>query len=282
MVPVPTVVNGRLMYINPTTEYLAISASSETYYLMSNSEYQRCLQFYDTKICRQEQVIYTLNNDNHCEINFFLHKSEISPQCNIRYGSRNEYWFELHQSNTWLYSVTKEQALKVNCGSNFHYSKTLVGEGLVQIHPSCTLDVEGAVLPVRQVMYSTLFLDKISPVLPMFDISRNFTVKNTSNPIILKLDNMEDIPKMLDIQRYEEDQPLKSVDVSIEPDRYHFILFGLIGCLIVVISLFIFCKCFRGSKSNVNIELKTSTLPTNPSSSLPAINFRVPEAITMT
>lgn len=280
MVPVPTLILGKLMYINPSTEYFAISESSSNYYLMSKLEFQKCDQFYDTKICHQEQVIYSLNNDNHCEVNFFLHKMEVSSQCDVRYGSQNQYWFELHQTNTWLYSVTKQQALKVTCGSNVLFSRTLVGEGLVQVHPSCMIDVEGVNLPVRQVKYSTLFLEKISPVLPQFDISQNFTVKNTSNPIVLKLDNMEDISKMLDIQRYEEDQPLKSVEIPSIPEVYHFVSFGLIGCLIMVTSLLIFWKCHRSRNSNVNIELRTSESH-NPSPALTSSNFRVPEAISM-
>lgn len=115
--------------------FLAIDVHSKSYYLLTNNEVEKCKQFKETLICIERHPIYHINNDNHCEIDLFLHEHILTNLCDIRVSFSPQFWVQLEQTNLWIYSIKGQIPIKLICGNNISIY-TLKNEGTVEIPSS--------------------------------------------------------------------------------------------------------------------------------------------------
>lgn len=248
MVPIPTFNKDKFQFIRPADDYLAIDKRNQFYYLLSSAEFSECTPFYDIKLCFQNQALYPANDENHCEINIFLGSNELTHHCDVRVGLHHHYWIALQQNNHWLYTVQDTLTVKVTCeqDSTLVEKVVLKGEGIIEIHPSCTLDTTSVRIPGKNIIHSTLFLKSIPYVLPQMNLSESTVVKNSSTPLVLKLEKLDAISNAIENAKKEEAIPLKPTIFKDGPDVYHSISFGISGILLIVgiltLTYFVCCK----------------------------------------
>ncbi|KAL5274754.1 hypothetical protein ACFFRR_001056 [Megaselia abdita] len=104
------------------------------------------------------------------------------------------------------------------------------------------------------VNYSSMFLKQIPSVLPQLDINDDIAIKESKNPFVVSLQNLDSIDDDIEKLRIEENVTLKAVEIPAEektvwgsgPDAYHVISFSSTGIiLIVVIAVCVYIKCFK-------------------------------------
>jgi hypothetical protein len=206
-----------------------------------------CTQFYEIRLCYQNQAFYTASDDNHCEINLFLDSSKLT-YCDLRQGNHHAYWIALQELNHWLFAVKNKVEAKITCESDktLFESITLMGEGILKINPSCTLDAPGIRIPGKSIVHSNLFLKTIPWVLPRINFNESTVLRNSTKPLLLKLDNLESISTSIQKAKEDEAVELKPVLFEDGPDIYHNISFGISGLLLICCALlFAYLTCCK-------------------------------------
>lgn len=123
----------------------------------------------------------------------------------------------------------------------------------------------------KNVSLSHLGLQKIPSVLPPINFINDLEIRNTSTPVILKLNDMNFISKSIENIKIIENSTLESldpVDIFKDIDTHHRVSYGLFLIIFItgfIVVIILYCR----PKSNV-------------SSSGPAVTVNVPSSTTST
>lgn len=279
MVPVPTFEGDKYQFIKPTDDFLAIDKRRQFYYLLDESEFKSCTQFYEIKLCYQNQALYPANDDNHCEINLFLDSNQLN-HCDLRQGIHHAYWIALQELNHWLFAVKNKVQAKITCepDKTLFESITLMGEGILEINPSCTLDAPGIRIPGKSIVHSNLFLKTIPWVLPRININESTVFKNSTKPLLLKLNNLESISTAIQQAKEDEAVELKPVLFEDGPDVYHSI--GISGLLLLCcVLLFAYLTCCKKKIPQPIVNVKNEVPRSKGRFSLPKEEIELDEFV---
>lgn len=260
MVPVPTYHQNFFTFIKPIRQYLAISLQQQMYYFLTSEEFEKCVEFYEVRICRQSHAMFHINENNHCEVNFFLNSPELTTQCDVVKSIQPYFWIQLHRPNQWLYSVKERSTLKVICnGDQPFQTRKIEGEGILEYPSNCNIHVNSIELPGTSVMYSTLILKDVPSVLPELNFTDDIPIKESSKPFVVSIKSLDSISNAIQRLKTEENVQLKDVDIKSDkgPDTYHIISFSFTGViLILAISLLMYYKCCRKESNKVDVIVR--------------------------
>lgn len=104
--------------------------------------------------------------------------------------------------------------MKIYCNTeNSLFSQKLEGEGIVQIDPACVIDINGVIIPGKDIKFSNLQLKQVTSVLPSINISEETVVKESQNPLVLNLNNLDSISASISKIKIEETKSLAPVEL---------------------------------------------------------------------
>ena len=115
--PFPTYRNDNLIFIQPSTKYVAID-NTQTYYIEINeNQFDKCiLMSHKNYICKQEQPSIIINNFENCELLLFTGVKAIPKSCDTRIIRYDQSLFiQLKSGNEWLFAIPKETSITLNC-----------------------------------------------------------------------------------------------------------------------------------------------------------------------
>ncbi|XP_037932706.1 uncharacterized protein LOC119667485 [Teleopsis dalmanni] len=109
LTPIPAAINGSLVIINPLTRFIGINLHKEQLYPM-NKELVGCHEVSNNiYLCYQQHPIYRANAEiGKCEMDLFHNKDATS--CQLQRLDQNTTWFQLHNSNQWIYGMSTSYA----------------------------------------------------------------------------------------------------------------------------------------------------------------------------
>lgn len=269
MVPVPVFQFGKFVYIKPTSTYLAINPAEQSYYLMSNSEFSKCTTMRKLLICEERHPIFSTFHDNHCEVSLFLH--DLSPS-NYQITFHPQVWIEIQQSNTWLFSVKERTNVKLICEGQVS-STPIHDEGLLEIPSGCYINIKDVKIHAKTIKHSDLHLPNLKSVLPSVNLTYDGTQANSTNPFILKLNDLESISDGIESLRIHESVTLAPVESIIDQMDFHqYVTYGLFAFFLTVGISFYFFKKYCSN----TIKIKHINEPSNIIENIPRIPKRRP------
>ena len=115
--PFPIITNENLLFIQPTTKYIAIDETQIHFIALNEKQYDNCIQITSTNIiCKQEQPTAMANNLDNCELKLFTNSREVPKNCDKRIISSDQCIFvQLNNGKEWLFVAPKTETVTINC-----------------------------------------------------------------------------------------------------------------------------------------------------------------------
>ena len=256
---IPIFEHDKSYIANSDLQFFAITANTNEYSVVSESEYYFCLT---QKQCQISDVIHPINSDSHCTIQTFQENKQV---CELIPTQTPQKPFFAFYGNKTFFSVPQPVAIRITCQETpLSYvtdsqTKTVSGTGFIEIKPSCTI-----VLPDSRKYFSNPILEaeylENSNFMAILKESQptilNFsfhipkpTQATTETPVTLKPIELSVIQQII----HEISQPAKSLSAAA--------IFFIIILIITILAIIpcIFSKCCR-------TWFTTCTLMKNPKS----------------
>lgn len=243
--PLPTRHENEFVYIEPTTKYLLVDVPDAAHYYPANDEdFQACRQRrMGSLLCEQAHPIYSLSSKvSECEIKL-LNNAEMSPSCTIRKTDKNITWIQLHHTNRWIFSLDREYTLPIICGKSVS-NVMIKGEGILQLNKQCTVKHGELTMQTKNDYYTNAG----GYFTPMFNISNliNFNPNETISHKSLDHVSISKTPdqRILELeQRIDEVKKLEKLPENVEPEYHYQFQLGGIYVFILLLALYLACKC---------------------------------------
>lgn len=233
VIPVPNYQSNVFVFIKPFRQFLAVDIQSQSYYMLTNEDIKNCKQIQKTLICVEHHPIFHINQDNHCEVDLFLHEQTLNNFCDIRYSLSPQFWIELGKENRWIYSTKGQLPVKLICGNDISLY-TLQNEGIIEIPSDCSLETKNFHINGKNITTSNFQIKSIPSILPSVNISKELQPIKTNNPVILKADNLDSVSANIEQLKRLEMQPLNNITSSFTEINAHQWVNYILFCLIVI------------------------------------------------
>jgi len=242
---IPIFEHDKSYIANSDLQFFAITANTNEYSVVSESEYYFCLT---QKQCHISDVIHPINSDSHCTIQTFQENKQV---CELIPTQTPQKPFFAFYGNKTFFSVPQPIAIRITCQETpLSYvtdtqTKTVSGTGFIEIKPSCTI-----VLPDSRKYFSNPILEA-----EYLESSNFMAILKESQPTILNF--TFHIPKPTQATT-ETPVTLKPIELSVIQQIFHEIsqpakslsaaaIFFIIILIIAIIAIIpcIFSKCCR-------------------------------------
>lgn len=242
---IPIFQHNKSYTANIDLRFFAITANTNEYSIISESEYYFCLT---NKQCQISDVIHPINSEAHCTVQTFQENKQL---CELTPTNKLEKPFFAFYGNRTFFSVPQPIVLRITCQETpLAYvtetqTKTVSGTGFIEIKQSCSI-----ILPDNRKYFSNPILEAeyLDPTNFMAILKQsqptilNFTFQipepiepTTEAPFTLKPVNISLIHQI-----YQEiTEPVKALSTTA---TFFLILFciGILACLPCCCS-----KCYR-------------------------------------
>lgn len=245
--------NDLFYYVKISSDYVAINEDIQRYIFLSRSDLSQCIKFQKYNYLCYQNLIYHTNNIQNCEIKLF--SGDVKPEnCEIKiFKLQHELWFNLFETNAWLYVMPKPTSIKVVC-DKIATIKKLQDSGIFRLKPNCKAFTQ-------QISLQSQIPDLISkPIIYSFEsILPNITVPENMSVVSPHLHNMEEFN--LDKFSVDIKTLLRSANYnkSTELTTRSFLIISIIVIAITIILLILYKKFLK-------IKCTTKKIPANETS----------------
>jgi hypothetical protein len=268
--PIPTAEGGQAVFARPDSPYLAAGNKTDAFVLMPLDYSQHCTRG-EVYVCPPRYPIHT-SIANSCNIAIFLNNSEaIQQNCDIHFTkSPFVVYIKGEKLGHWLFSVSKEINLNINCP--FNYSRLSIrGQGSLHLSSGCTAHDGLQYLPRTMEPFHDSFATpteiSVEPFKAMFFINSTYVnIANHSDSlrnIFIKLErlNTHNLPS-ISMNNIERDvKLLSSVGEEVSTVKISGSL--LITTVFVVFSIvFVILVCYVKKKQHIPV-CDTQKIPTD-------------------
>lgn len=147
--------NKKFAYIKPSSKLSGVSKNFETYFNIRIEQLEVCKQQETRYICKLLFPIYSINSDSPCEIQLLTNPqfNNIS-ECDIRLKEmRTAFWSEIHNTNSWLFSMASPEALYITERNQKTITKIIDGTGILHLNPNTIAKTHTITLhPLKQIV----------------------------------------------------------------------------------------------------------------------------------
>lgn len=153
--PIPALINDTMLAIRPCSDYLAITAHKDQYFVLNEKQWNSCLTLKAGEfLCSPMQTTLNANAEKcSCELSLLTHNTRI--HCNIIPAMDTMPLAPLEHSNQWLYTMQQSTRISAVCGQQ-HSQLNLKGSGLIKINPDCTLKLNSVTIQGHQTFLTPL------------------------------------------------------------------------------------------------------------------------------
>ena len=245
-IPLPiTVAPGKIVLIEPDTQYLAVSLNSEFHFSLTESQYINCKTLFSYKLCIGLEFIFKRTETDNCEVSLYNNPEKLSDICNLRYLSVNTtIWHKLQNQNSWLYYGT-HQVVTIACHQE-SYKMVLTGVGKLEIPEYCVVYTDYSILTPSRNLRTQVHKDFI-PINPSLEYSNSIKKiieyhepqKISNHVSYTNLNKLaQDAQELNQLEKLYKDT---TENIFVKPD-HHIILLYIIVIVLVVISLYLIIK----------------------------------------
>lgn len=234
LIPVPTPHNNTFIWIEPSTEYLIINLKRDQYYPINEPELKDCevLPARELYLCKQHHPIYNKNsNYSKCELSLLDHKRQIETSCKLKSMAPSNTWIQLHNPNSWIYSLDQEYVIDVICDKNVLNVK-LNGSGVLELRPNCLIKQPEMLISAHNI-YPTVAHASFIPSTNLSNqiIQQQEDIKGTSFKIE-RTDNSEYEKLQKEIEKLRAQEKLPE-ELTIHDVHHYSVLYLVIGIIIL-------------------------------------------------
>lgn len=217
VIPLPIRQKDTIVVIQPSTEYISISLSREKFIPVSAAELAECSHLDEnTFLCHEHHPELKNKAESlSCEVSLFVHHQFHSTICRTVAIETEQLWIQLPTPNKWIFYTKNPQGYSIMCGKKGGRHLKLEGEGMLTLHPSCSLDHSSFTIPSSNNLKTEIYSELYFPEVNLTDISNDspvISLKNTSSVLIRRTDMFNDIQHTLNDMKHE--QVLKIHQVS--------------------------------------------------------------------
>lgn len=137
--PIPTVQENKFVWIQPSTEYLAMSVDRDQYYPMTSDELKACFTSNMTWMCEVGKPIFNrASNVSKCEVNLLLRRGNLDQSCTMMSKNASQWWVQLGPTNRWIFVVPFLTTMDLTCGASLS-NINITGTGILKIADGCKM-----------------------------------------------------------------------------------------------------------------------------------------------
>lgn len=243
IIPIPTPVNGKLIWIKPTAEFLAINLRKDNYHVLHKEDITHNCQHVTSKkyICHVQQPLYNqISNISKCELLILNHQPDITL-CNLITTELTTVWIPIQQGK-WIYILNNTTPVDIICGLQ-SFNIQLFGYGFFSLDDSCILRQNEFII-YGHTLKNTI----ISGILP--NISQEHTI-NKGNHIIHKFlhhttpayEDISNLHKLIEQQKISLERKMIGHHI-----HHYAINYGIIITIIIAIIAYGIIRCHRNQQ----------------------------------
>lgn len=178
MLPLPIVqrTNNKSLgfaYLKPSHDYIVLGSDGKQFVKFNEDMRKKCITARSNLLCDIENPLYDGSQSQDCEFSLLATPREVNlTTCDLHYQhALGSYWKWLETEDSWLYSVNKEETLRVTCIGHDSYSLDVSGTGIIRFARGCVAQGKEVTLVTRRnPKLLTRYLYKVNLNLDMFKI----------------------------------------------------------------------------------------------------------------
>lgn len=245
VVPVPTMLQYKMVLIQPSTEYLITNWEKDSYHALNKDDLENCQKINDNmSICRINKPLYNLrSNISRCEIEILNHQANLSL-CKIVRKSPTPTWIPL-KGDQWIFAMEKKSTMEISCESKT-INIELDGSGILYLNKTCRLKQPSMLI-------SSIF-DHESKISDDLMTQNNLSwewahqLKNIENTAILFNDTDNLAKQVKELQELQKESNV--TEISGHHIHHYIVQYATIALIVLVIIYFINLKCKHNRVSN--------------------------------
>lgn len=208
---IPTIVNGRFLWVDNTRKFLLTSVDRQIYQFMDDKN--DCVQYRDktTLICYKPTQWFTAGKSS-CVWNIFNHLSHNN--CELREKEPEKFLTSV-DGNKYVFVLNSPLKFTVFCADSIMHD-SLVGEGLLTLNQQCSLDTEH----IRLMTRSELGDNSSEIVIPNLDL-RGWKLPEKSEDFELRIENITEQNDFTKLKAILNDTKENSVLIKRENVEVH-------------------------------------------------------------
>lgn len=227
IIPIPRTSNEISVEIRLTTEYLLVNDNNETYYDLTNIEYNACNEIDDRLICRARHPLYKFGDVTaRCEIELIRNVTSNHTSCRTQAVALIERWSQLNDIHSWIFVLDGEKSYIVSC-KEFSKTITLTGVGLIYLNGNCSLAGETMRISTNQLE---------TKITTGYFVSANVSMTFVHPQIMHNMSLARINTTVLDaaIQDLKKNAAKKPFDISIHDWHQYSVIYGMILVAIIL------------------------------------------------
>lgn len=275
------------MFIQPSTQYLAVSLDKQEYFVMNTNQFEKCIQYSPFQyICKQLQPLYVASQRQICEIKMFSTIRQIPEGCDKRLTQIDLSVFtQLSVSNSWIYVVPDFEVITIICENSTPRDVTLSGTGKIWLSQTC-VGYSGTVtlIPHGKIMKANLSLEYI----PQINLQTNLEKPRNFELIVadLKLNkNYKTVTKNLENLKInshklnEIEKLATTMETNLENNKFelpnHPHITITIGVILILVILTLIGKTLISVKRRLKISSHSSSNKPSNATEISTVKFEV-------
>ncbi|KAH8357355.1 hypothetical protein KR200_009685, partial [Drosophila serrata] len=145
LIPLPIRNVDKMIMVHITSEYLIYNFKIDSYHIMSEATLNQCQKWQQSKRICKGSWPWNSANDNACEVQPV--KPNRASNCVYKtiVGSTS-YWVELEKKSSWLFKVSLNTKIRVQCPGSQMELYELPEQGIFSIAPYCTARTNDKIL----------------------------------------------------------------------------------------------------------------------------------------
>ena len=139
-------------HISPSYPYLAVKRDLQVYLKLTEQHLQECTPTQYGRICPPKGPLITISDQKECEVELLLNPHpDVLKSCDVIVSSYpTSQWRYLQLTDSWLYSVVKEETIRVTCPGETYFTPTIKGTGILRLANGCSARTRSVELPDNQ------------------------------------------------------------------------------------------------------------------------------------
>lgn len=235
---IPWLSNDTFFKIRPASPFLMINLHRDTYYPLSDVEIRECmLAEGDCYLCHLDHPLYKQGSSTSaCELSL-LHHKPVAGVCEIEAVGTGPHWIQLHDPNTWIFSIAGKLAINAVCGT---YLEELHVQhaGLLKLGDHCVIRQERLTIQGHKTLQST-YRRSYVPAINLSELiitsERTPSVDTYSSTYVDQHEELDRLQKQLAALRIE-------LPNQIRPHDIHHYMLGYICLAAAIIIIIVVCR----------------------------------------
>ena len=139
-------------HISPSYPYLAVKRDLQEYLKLTEQHLQECIATHYGRICPPKGPLFIISDRKECEVELLLnpHPGVLKSGDIMISSSSSSQWRYLELTDSWLYSIVKEETVRITCPGEIYYTPTIKGTGMLRLANGCSARTHTVELPDNQ------------------------------------------------------------------------------------------------------------------------------------